>query len=133
MASNAARSVRGTGAHAARDPFCHAFQEQVDWPWQFRCPADRGACRLRRHPPVARFTESPGVHDRGERLEIGFPGQVVVVVLETFSRVKQLRRGLADLRRTWLASAAADELHLGAQPSDLSLLEVGQVPEFGYR
>src|SRR6201999_1788907 len=36
-------------------------------------------------------------------------------------------------RRAGIASAAARELHLGTQPRHLSLLEVRQLAEFGYR
>ena len=98
---------------------------------QFRYSADRGACRLGHLRQCAGFTESPGVHGRGERLEIGLPGQLVVEGLELFGGVSNCDAGSHERGAPQFTSAAAGELHLGAQTSHPGALKIGQRPEFG--
>ena len=81
---------------------------------QFRYSADRGACRLGHIRQCAGFTESPGVHGRGECLQIGLPGQLVVEGLESFGGAEQLSDAVDEPGRMSFTSAAAGELHLGA-------------------
>ena len=100
---------------------------------QLRYTAHGSACSLGHIHQCARFAEPPGVHGRGERLEICVPGQFVVEAFKSFGGVEQLQRGVAEPGRTGVTPAAACELHLGAQPSRLGLLEVGQRREFGDR
>ena len=61
------------------------------------------------------------------------PGQVVVKPIQSFCCAEQLRCSFARINGARHSGAAAHELHLGAHPSDLSLLQLGQGRQFGDR